>query len=255
MSIIKTAERVSLSPSDNFIFQRSLLAYKEATKLIFGKVLEIGTGSGYGIDEIAPYAEEFWTLDKHYIPIDYNRYSNTRFIKTKVPPIKNMPDQYFDFVICFQVIEHIEDSHHLLNEIGRVLNENGRLIITTPNRNMSLTRNPWHVREYTGIEFSELLLNTFSSIEAKGVYGNEKVWSYYLKNKKSVQRILKFDVFRLNRWLPRWMLKIPFDILNRMNRFWLLKKNRELTSSISIKDYYVDKFSDQCFDLFFICKK
>lgn len=255
MSIIKTAERVSLSPSDNYVFQRSLLAYKEAAKFISGKVLEIGTGSGYGIDEISPCVEEFWTLDKHYIPIDYNRYNNTRFIKTKVPPLENMPNDYFDFVICFQVIEHIEDSQNLLREIKRVLNKDGQLIMTTPNKNMTLSRNPWHVREYTGDEFSELLLSIFSAIEAKGVYGNEKIWSYYLKNKASVQKILKYDVLRLNQLLPRWMLRVPYDLLNRWNRLWLMKKNRALTSSISIKDYYVDSFSDQCFDLFFTAKK
>lgn len=86
MSIIKTAERVSLSPSDNFVFQRSLLAYKEASRIVHGKVLEIGTGSGYGVQEISPNVQEFWTLDKHYIPINYNKFSNTRFIKNKVPP-------------------------------------------------------------------------------------------------------------------------------------------------------------------------
>ena len=48
---IQTAERVSQSDvSDNFVFQRSYLAYVEAAKLVSGKVLEIGTGSGYGIE-------------------------------------------------------------------------------------------------------------------------------------------------------------------------------------------------------------
>lgn len=255
MSLIKTAERVSLSPSDNFVFQRSLLAYKEASKCLHGKVLEIGTGSGYGIDEIAPQVEEFWTLDKHYIPIDYNKYPNTRFIKTTVPPLENLPDHYFDFVICFQVIEHIDDYINLLNEVRRVLNGNGQLIITTPNKNMTLTRNPWHIKEFTGVEFDELLRQIFKIVEAKGVFGNEKVWTYYRKNKVSVQNILKYDIFRLNQILPRWMLKVPYDLFNRLNRLWLLKKNRELTDSISLNDYYVDLFSEECFDLFYIAKK
>ena len=47
MSIIQTAERVSHKElSDNFVFQRSLLAYEEAAKIVSGTVLEIGTGSG-----------------------------------------------------------------------------------------------------------------------------------------------------------------------------------------------------------------
>ena len=48
---IQTAERVSQSDvSDNYVYQRSVLAYVEAAKRIHGKVLEIGTGSGYGVD-------------------------------------------------------------------------------------------------------------------------------------------------------------------------------------------------------------
>ena len=40
-----TAERVSVEASDNYVFQRSLLAYHTAAQLIGGVVLEIGTGS------------------------------------------------------------------------------------------------------------------------------------------------------------------------------------------------------------------
>ena len=47
---MQTAERSShLDPSENVIFQRHMIAYKEASKLISGTVLEIGCGEGYGI--------------------------------------------------------------------------------------------------------------------------------------------------------------------------------------------------------------
>ena len=46
MSLIQTAERVSQKDlSDNFVFQRSILAYYEAAKIVSGNVLEIGTGN------------------------------------------------------------------------------------------------------------------------------------------------------------------------------------------------------------------
>ena len=51
-SIIQTAERSShLDPSENVIFQRHLIIYIEASKLISGTVLEIGSGEGYGVYE------------------------------------------------------------------------------------------------------------------------------------------------------------------------------------------------------------
>ena len=47
---IQTAERSShLDPSENVIFQRHMVAYKKAAKLINGTVLEIGCGEGYEI--------------------------------------------------------------------------------------------------------------------------------------------------------------------------------------------------------------
>ena len=54
MAKITTAERVSREASDNFVFQRSLLAYHAAAQRISGDVLEIGTGAGYGIEVVAP---------------------------------------------------------------------------------------------------------------------------------------------------------------------------------------------------------
>lgn len=54
MAKILTAERVSRDISDNYVFQRSQLAYHEAARRISGDVLEIGTGTGYGIEIVAP---------------------------------------------------------------------------------------------------------------------------------------------------------------------------------------------------------
>ena len=68
MAKINTAERVSREASDNFVFQRSLLAYHAAAERIAGDVLEIGTGSGYGIEVVAPHARRFTTIDKHIPP-------------------------------------------------------------------------------------------------------------------------------------------------------------------------------------------
>ena len=46
MAKVTTAERVSREASDNYVFQRSLLAYHYAAEIISGEVLEIGTGTG-----------------------------------------------------------------------------------------------------------------------------------------------------------------------------------------------------------------
>ena len=256
MRTIQSAERVSQQDiSDNYVFQRSQLAYHRAAELVSGNVLEIGTGSGYGISIISTHAKSFITIDKFEPRIDLSGYSNVEFHRMTVPPLKGIASNSFDFVITFQVIEHIKDDFGFIREIYRVLKPGGKLIVSTPNKRMSLTRNPWHVREYTVDEFKNLIGSHFNGIEPLGVFGDEKVMEYYEKNKKSVEKFTRFDVVRLQYILPRWMLKFPYDILNRMNRRRLLVDNRQLTSTITMDNYYFAPADDHCFDLYFIAEK
>jgi len=258
MKIIQTAERVSEKDlSDNYIFQRSLLAYKNAAKMVYGNVLELGTGNGYGIEYISQNAEQFTTIDK-FKAISQNKFSkktNVKYINMKIPPLKNIPSNSFDFVISLEVIEHIKNDQLFIDEVFRVLKNKGKFIVTTPNKKMSLTRNPWHIREYTIHELEKLLLTRFNSINKLGIFGNEKILKYYLDNKKSVEKIMRFDVFNLQYKLPRKLLQIPYDILNRINRKKLLRKNTKLVKEISMSDYSIDKAKDDCFVLFYIAEK
>lgn len=254
MAHLQTAERVSTEASDNFVFQRSLLAYHEAAKRISGEVLEIGTGSGYGIEILSPKAQRFVTIDKHR-PEGLTQ--EVEFLQAKVPPLP-FQDESFDFVVSFQVIEHIPKDETFLKEVHRVLRKGGKFIVTTPNAPMSLTRNPWHVREYTAEELTSLMQSEnvgFQQVEMLGVSGNEKVMDYYEKNREGVRRITRFDIFDLQHRLPRQLLQIPYDLLNRFNRRKLLKENQSLTTSILMSDYRVEKVSPQSFDLFFIAQK
>lgn len=256
MKTIQSAERVSQrDSSDNYVFQRSILAYHYAAGLVSGDVLEIGTGSGYGISVIAPRTASFITIDKFANTIDISAYHNVEFHQMKVPPIKDIANNSVDFVITFQVIEHIKRDFELLNEVYRVLRPGGKLIISTPNIRTSLTRNPWHVREYTVDEFKNLLGSRFHSVEALGVFGNAKVLDYYEKNRQSVENITRFDIFNMQHWLPRWILKIPYDLLNRINRRRLLVDNRKLTTDITMDDYFLAPADDSCFDLYYIAQK
>lgn len=254
MKKIQTAERVSQKDlSDNFVFQRSLLAYIEAAKIVSGNVLEIGTGSGYGIEYITASCEKFTTVDKYETDIKIPE--NVLFFKLNVPPLTNIPDNTYDYVITFQVIEHIQKDDVFVKEIYRVLKNGGKLIVTTPNKKMSLTRNPWHVREYTISELKQLLLKRFQSIDEFGVFGNQKIMDYYTLNKQSVKKFTRFDIFNLQYILPRQLLKIPYDIANRINRKKILKKNSSLVSDIKLDDYFLKAPTDECFDLFFIAQK
>ena len=246
----QTAERVSEKPSDNFVFQRSKLAYCLAAEKISGKVLEIGTGEGYGAKILQPKAEAFFTIDRYATPLDPALAGKIHFTRAKVPPIP-FADKTFDFVVSFQVIEHVYYDRFLIQEIWRVLKPGGKLLISTPNRNMSLTRNPFHVREYDSEDFSALLWAAFRQIESGGIAGNQKVMEYYEQNRQSVAKFARFDILDLQHRLPRQLFKIPYDILNRINRTRLLKEGNGLVESIRMEDYFYTSNIDNCFDLFY----
>lgn len=249
-----TAERVSRTDaSDNFVFQRSILAYHYAAGLVSGDVLEIGTGMGYGIDVVAPAADHFTTIDKSEA-YDATLPANAEFKQMQVPPI-GFADESFDYVISFQVIEHIKRDKDFVREVSRVLRKGGKFIVSTPNAPMSLTRNPWHIREYSESELRELLAADFSAVESLGVNGNEKVMAYYEQNRQSVAKFKRLDPLDLEHRLPRQLLQIPYDILNRINRRRLLEKNDSLTRSIEMEDYSIGEITPQSFDLYYIATK
>lgn len=254
MAKMHTAERVSRTDaSDNYVFQRSILAYHHAAGLVSGDVLEIGTGMGYGIELIAPAAKRYTTIDKNKA-YDATLPHNVEFRKMEVPPI-DFEAESFDYVISFQVIEHIKHDRKFIKEVSRVLRKGGKFIVSTPNAPMSLTRNPWHIREYTESQLCQLLAAGFTHIEAYGVNGNEKIMQYYEQNRKSVERIMRFDIFDLQHRLPRKVLQLPYDVMNRLNRRRLLEKNNELTRSIKMEDYSIGEICRESFDLYFIATK
>ena len=89
----------------------------------------------------------------------------------------------------------------------------------------------------------------------KGITGNEKIMRYYEMNKKSVQRITKYDILKLQYRLPAALLRVPYEILNRFNRNKLQKSDDALVHSISHEDYLFTDDANQALDLFAILRK
>ncbi|BDC98213.1 class I SAM-dependent methyltransferase [Persicobacter psychrovividus] len=257
MSVYTTEIASDQIPSDNPIHQRLLKAYYAAQPFVSGRLLEVGCGEGRGVSLLAPKSESYTAIDKIHEVVEklQAQHPEVDFRQAMVPPFEGIADESFDTVVSFQVIEHIEDDALFLKEIHRVLKKGGKAIISTPNIIKTLSRNPWHIREYTAEELRLLANRYFDQIDTLGIGGNEKVWEYYHRNKKSVQAVMKYDFLNLQYRLPAALLKIPYDIMNRRNRNKLKDVSDDLVKSISHQDYLLVKQPEEALDLFYVLTK
>jgi SAM-dependent methyltransferase len=257
MSRIYTTEIASdRLVSDNPLHQRLLKPYTEASAWIHGDLLEVGCGEGRGIDLLQPHVASYSAIDKIASAIKslQEKFPSAHFVAANLPPLP-YADASFDSVVSFQVIEHIRDDGYFLKEIHRVLRPGGIALLTTPNRPQSLSRNPWHIREYTATELAALAGRYFPQVEMKGITGNEKVMAYHERNRQSVNRLMRWDFLDLQHRLPAALLRVPYDLMNRLNRNRLHASADSLVAGITQDDYTVTEHAEQALDLFLFVRK
>ncbi len=132
------------------------------------KVLDIACGEGYGSNLIAQLAEAVIgvDIDQETIQKAKTKYQSQNLIfkhgsATSIP----CEDSYFDIVISFETIEHLNEHIQMFTEIKRVLKPNGLLILSSPDKKLSDTfgiSNKYHVKELKKDELLNLAQRFFS---------------------------------------------------------------------------------------------
>ena len=97
-----------------------------------GKLLEAGAGDGVLSNEFANLGFEVIACDLNEKRFK-NRAPNITFRAIDLNRSLPFEDNLFDYIACLEVIEHLENPHFLIAEFGRVLKNNGLLVISTPN--------------------------------------------------------------------------------------------------------------------------
>jgi SAM-dependent methyltransferase len=69
-----------------------------------------------------------------------------------------------DLVVCFEVIEHVEDTDAVLDELARVNAPGGLLLISSPNRERYVPGNPHHRHEFHPDELRTALRSRLAQV-------------------------------------------------------------------------------------------
>jgi ubiquinone/menaquinone biosynthesis C-methylase UbiE len=263
---LKIAGQYSIerTPSENSaekpMRERQMAAYHKALEYVQGRrVLEIGCGEGIGASILATKAASVVAIDysEEALRTAQARYGgrNIEFALMKVPPI-DFEDESFDVVISFQMIEHLEEPQGLITEIKRILRSEGAALLATVNKDEMLSNNPYHVHEFTALEFEEFVRKHFVSAELYGVFGDDLFMRYWENNRKWVRGVLRADVFNLSARLPLGLRKSVYDIANQFMRIFLKQRDPDLCNRITYRNlvFQADRL-ERSLDFFAVCRK
>ena len=161
-------------PEENYWYRRHLAVYEWIADRVAGmRVADLACGEGYGSAVLARRAA-------HAVGVDANpeahEHAALRYAGPNLRFERGLVEDYAeecDAVVFLQTIEHIHEPDRLLARIARTA---PLAFISTPNRltlapaGAEKSDNPWHLREYTAVEYRALLEPHFGSVELFGVF-------------------------------------------------------------------------------------
>ncbi len=146
-----------------------VLAHNLSGNLSGKKVLDAGCGDGWYTDRISKEAGETFGADYSPRAIGFASLivSSAKF---KVSSLLELPfpDNYFDVIFSFQVLEHIppQDFDVAVGELARVLKDGGVLVASVPSVNRPMSSA--HFRHFTLKSFSDAMSTHFFVEKALG---------------------------------------------------------------------------------------
>jgi SAM-dependent methyltransferase len=208
------AEKHELTDEDEFQTSEQYVlhlmhcaAYAHAARVVRGKaVLDLGCNTGYGTKMLAARASRTVGLDvsERAIAVAKAKHGDSGIDfgvtdGTRIP----FPDNSFDLITCFQIIEHLVEYEGFMSEVKRVLTPDGVVIFTTPNALQRLDpgMKPWnefHVREFSGEELQQTLDDHFDNVGILALYGSDLLHTIVAERADRIRRRARARAARVN---------------------------------------------------------
>lgn len=199
LTVLEEERAVPWRDPENYAWHRA--RYELASQAAAGgRVLDVGSGEGYGAALLAETAAEVLGIDYSPAAVEHAaatyRWPNLHYQVLDATELARLGAARFDLVTCFEVVEHIADGAGLVRGIAHVLRPGGVLLMSTPNN--TLWRGPasdgaYHVNVLTPVELRRLLRAHFDVV----LYGQ------YVRGSGLHAALKALDVFNLRHRLVR----------------------------------------------------
>lgn len=170
--MLKKLKNLLQNEIDPAFSKRAEFIFKEIEKEKPKKILDIGCGRGFYINAFSLYSfpKEIHGVDinERYL-LKAKRLSGDKRIKINKASIYKLPfkDNYFDFIVCSEVLEHLKNDQKGLKELKRVLKKKGKIIITVPNYNFPFLWDP----------LNWILMRIFNTHINKNIWWLAGIWA------------------------------------------------------------------------------
>jgi GT2 family glycosyltransferase/SAM-dependent methyltransferase len=168
--------------------------YMWAARVVEGRrVLDLGSGEGFGAAILAESAAHVVGVDVDERTVEHSKLnyggSKLEFQVGTALDLSGFEDGSFGAVVAFEIIEHVQDQERVLEEVARLLGDEGVLVVSTPDRRLyseaTGQHNPFHERELTLEELQELLALHFPHVAG---YGQRTITGSHLHALEGPQR-------------------------------------------------------------------
>jgi SAM-dependent methyltransferase len=120
-----------------------------------GNILDVGCGRGDFLNNLESIRDKYRVgVDIALSAISSQRKFDFVLCDTNWLPLR---DGIFDWIVCTELLEHINDPVRVVDECHRVAKKNGAVVFTVPNGKGVFGDIPYHVHTYRLLEFVNMI--------------------------------------------------------------------------------------------------